>query len=198
MQKTNTCFPSHQWAFTWGQMLIFYKHNFCCQSKVICRCQLAVSTLGAPADANKVRRVWFCRHLLGLPWALKSCTYTADTNTPFSVVFSFGRPDDQYISDAVGLIHRQSVAMPYLFTWLQKQPAMHADSKNRWRAANADKGENERKKIWNVRRTKMSDAALLCAAEHQWWNGPHCLSGRRTDSQNRRVSKLAQFWKHGF
>lgn len=83
-------------------------------------------------------------------WAPLSRTYTAEpathANTPYFIFLCFGRPINQYRSDAVGLTHTKSAAVPHLFTWLQKQHATHADSKNRWCAANADKTENKGRK----------------------------------------------------
>lgn len=87
---------------------------------------------------------------------------------------------------AVGLIHMKSVAVPHLFTWLQKQHAMRVDSTNRWCAANADKRENKGRKSGTY------------SAQNEW-HGPfkdrtsvvektRCLSGQRTDSQSRHVS----------
>lgn len=43
---------------------------------------------------------------------------------------------------------------------------------------------------------KMSDMASLRTAEHPRRNKPACLSEEWTDSQSRRVSKLAQFPFH--
>lgn len=83
-------------------------------------------------------------------WAPQSHTFTAEsatyTNTPFFIILCFGRPVNHYNLDAVGLIRMKCVAVSHLFTWLQKQRAMHVDSKNRWFAAKADKRENTGRK----------------------------------------------------
>lgn len=120
----------------------------------------------------------------------------APTQThPSLSFFALAGQSNQYNSDAVGLMHIKSVVVPHLFTWLQKQHARRADSKNRWCAGNSDKRENKGRKSGTY--TEQNEWHGL--VQDSWTSAvkqTHCLWGQWTDSQSRRVSKLAQFPFH--
>lgn len=114
---------------------------------------------------------------------------------PSLSVFALAGQSINTTFDDLGLIHIKSVAVPYLFTWLQKQHAMHTDSKNRWCAENADKRENRGRKSGTY--TEQNEWHSLVV--DRWTSAVKqtcCLSGQWTDSQSRHVSKLAHFPFH--
>lgn len=131
-------------------------------------------------------------------WMAQSHTYAAEsathTNTPFFIILCFGRVINRYNLDVRSDTHEAYGCIPFVHMitkaacnacWLQKQVV----------CSHTDKRENKGRKYWT------------CTEQNEWHDFVEdsrtsvvektcCLSGKRTDSQSRRVTKGAQFPFH--